>query len=112
MSAIFAAQIRSWAACRSRRKEVPCKTRCAIGAFVGLNTLNGQPFRSRIYDVDPDAVGMFANTDPTKAPDGVAGLNVHSMPLPLAELAPEGQEDDFLAAVDAGVPSNETLFGV
>jgi hypothetical protein len=39
-----------------------------LGAFVGLNTLNGQPFRSRIYDVDPTAVGMFANTDPEKAP--------------------------------------------
>lgn len=85
-----------------------------LGAFVGLNTLNGQPFRSRQYDVDPNAGGTFANTDPTKAPDGVAGLNVHSIALaiPLDELAPAGEEDSFSAAVDSGQPSNTTLFGV
>jgi len=85
-----------------------------LGAFVGLNALNGQPFRSRIYDVDPNAMGTFANTDPTKAPDGVAGLNVHAIALaiPLDELAPAGREDSFFAALDSGQPSNETLFGV
>src|SRR5689334_1100702 len=61
-----------------------------LGSFVGLNTLNGQPFRSRIYDVDPTQNGTFANTDPTKAPDGVSGFNVHTIALsiPLTELAP------------------------
>jgi hypothetical protein len=85
-----------------------------LGAFVGLNTLNGQPFRSRNFDVDPSAGGMFANTDPTKAPDGVAGLNVHSIALaiPLEELAPAGDEASYFAALDAGQPSNTTLFGV
>jgi hypothetical protein len=84
-----------------------------LGSIVGLNTLNGQPFRSRVYDVDPNANGTFANTDPTKAPDGVAGLNVHSIALsiPLSELAPE-DDPDFLDAVESGVPSNRTLFGV
>jgi hypothetical protein len=85
-----------------------------LGAFVGLNSLDGQPFRSRDFDVDPTAGGVFANTDPTKAPDGVAGLNVHSIALaiPLEELAPAGDEASFFAALDAGQPSNETLFGV
>lgn len=85
-----------------------------LGAFVGLNSLNGQPFRSRVYDVDPNANGTFANTDPNKAPDGVAGLNVHTIALaiPLRELAPKGGEAAFTAAVGAGMPSNATLFGV
>ncbi|MFZ5892705.1 MAG: DUF4331 domain-containing protein [Myxococcota bacterium] len=85
-----------------------------LGAFVGLNTLNGQPFRSRNYDVDPTANGTFANTDPTKAPDGVSGFNVHSIVLsiPLAELAPVGKEAAFNSAVMSGKPSNTTLFGV
>lgn len=85
-----------------------------LGAFVGLNTLNGQPFRSRVYDLDPTANGTFANTDPEKAPDGVAGFNVHSIVLsiPLGELAPSGKEAMFNAAVASGKPSNATLFGV
>jgi hypothetical protein len=85
-----------------------------LGSFVGLNTLNGQPFRSRIYDVDPAQNGMFANTDPTKAPDGVAGLNVHTIALaiPLTDLAPAGKEAAFKRALDSGMPSNTTLFGV
>jgi Domain of unknown function (DUF4331) len=84
-----------------------------LGAFVGLNTLNG-PFRSTVYDVDPTQVGTFANTDPTKAPDGVAGFNVHSIALaiPLTELAPRGHEAEFDQAVASGKASNETLFGV
>jgi hypothetical protein len=85
-----------------------------LGAFVGLNTLNGQPFRSRAYDVDPTATGTFANTDPTKAPDGVSGFNVHAIVLsiPLTELAPRGKEAAFNAAIASGKPSNATLFGV
>ena len=85
-----------------------------LGAFVGLNTLNGQPFRSPLYDVDPNATAPFANTDATKAPDGVSGFNVHSIVLaiPLSELAPQGQEDAFHEALAAGTPSNATLFGV
>lgn len=85
-----------------------------LGAFVGLNTLNGQPFRSRLYDVDPKQNGTFANTDPNKAPDGVSGFNVHSIALsiPLSELAPKGKEVAFQQALDAGMPSNTTLFGV
>lgn len=85
-----------------------------LGAFVGLNELNGQPFRSRIFDVDPDENGQFANTDPNKALDGVAGLNVHSIAIsiPLTELAPPGREVEFADAVASGVASNETLFGV
>jgi hypothetical protein len=85
-----------------------------LGSFVGLNTLNGQPFRSRIYDVDPTQNGMFANTDPTKAPDGVAGLNVHTIALaiPLTDLAPDGKATAFKRALDSGMPSNTTLFGV
>jgi hypothetical protein len=85
-----------------------------LGAFVGLNELNGAPFRSKIYDRDPNQTGTFADVDPTKAPDGVAGFNVHSIviSIPLKELAPRGKEKDFLAAVDSGVPSNKTLFGV
>lgn len=85
-----------------------------LGAFVGLNTLNGQPFRSPIYDVEPAANGTFANTDAAKAPDGVAGFNVHSIVLsiPLSELAPRGKEAQFNAALAAGKPSNTTLFGV
>ena len=87
-----------------------------LGSIVGLNTLNGQPFRSRVYDVDPSQNGMFANTDPTKAPDGVAGFNVHSIALsiPLTELAPKGKDAAaaFNAAIAAGTPSNTTLFGV
>ena len=85
-----------------------------LGAFVGLNTLNGQPFRSRIYDVDPTANGMFANTDPTKAPDGVAGFNVHSHRArdSAHRARAEGQRMTFQQAVDAGMPSNKTLFGV
>ena len=84
-----------------------------LGAFVGFNFLNGQPFRSQLLDVDPNANGEFANTDPTKAPDGVAGLNVDSIAfaLPLAEIAPDN-DPGFLAAVEAGLPSNQTLFGV
>jgi hypothetical protein len=85
-----------------------------LGSIVGLNTLNGQPFRSRIYDVDPTQNGMFANTDPAKAPDGVSGFNVHSIALaiPLTELAPKGKEASFNQAVASGTPSNTTLFGV
>lgn len=85
-----------------------------LGAFVGLNTLNGQPFRSLAYDVDPTQRGAFANTDPAKAPDGVSGFNVHSIVLaiPLSELAPRGKEAAFHSAVAAGKPSNATLFGV
>lgn len=85
-----------------------------LGSIVGLNTLNGQPFRSRVFDVDPNANGTFANTDPAKAPDGVAGLNVHSIALaiPLEKLAPQGKEGEFTAAVAAGKPGNATLFGV
>lgn len=85
-----------------------------LGAFVGLNTLNGQPFRSRTYDVDPKQNGTFANTDPSKAPDGVSGFNVHTIALsiPLSELAPKGKQAAFQQALDAGVPSNATLFGV
>ncbi|MET0596168.1 MAG: DUF4331 domain-containing protein, partial [Polyangiaceae bacterium] len=85
-----------------------------LGSFVGLNSLNGQPFRSKVYDVDPMQNGMFANTDPTKAPDGVAGLNVHTIALaiPLTELAPQGKETAFKQALDSGKPSNTTLFGV
>jgi hypothetical protein len=76
--------------------------------------LNGQPFRSRVFDVDPNANGTFANTDPAKAPDGVAGFNVHSIALaiPLDKLAPKGKEAAFSAAVAAGKPGNATLFGV
>ena len=85
-----------------------------LGAFVGLNTLNGQPFRSRIFDVDPNENGTFANTDPTKALDGVSGLNVHTIAIsiPLTELAPKGKEAAFNAALAAGTASNTTLFGV
>jgi hypothetical protein len=85
-----------------------------LGSFVGLNTLGGQLFRSRIYDVDPNQNGMFANTDPTKAPDGVAGLNVHAIALaiPLTELAPQGKEAAYNQAVASAMPSNTTLFGV
>jgi hypothetical protein len=85
-----------------------------LGAFVGLNALGGQPFRSQAYDVDPMANGMFANTDPKKAPDGVAGFNVHTIALsiPLAELAPKGKEAAFQQAIASGMPSNTTLFGV
>jgi len=85
-----------------------------LGSIVGLNTLNGQPFRSRIYDVDPTQNGTFANTDPTKAPDGVSGFNVHTIALsiPLTELAPKGKEAAFNQAVASGMPSNTTLFGV
>jgi hypothetical protein len=85
-----------------------------LGAMVGLNELGGQPFRSRVYDVDPDANGTFADTDPTKAPDGVAGFNTHSIALaiPLTELAPKGKEDAFNKAISAGTPSNLTMFGV
>ncbi len=85
-----------------------------LGAFVGLNSLDGKPFRSPIYDVDPSANGTFANTDPGKAPDGVAGFNVHSIALgiPLEQLAPKGKEAAFNQAVASGTPSNTTLFGV
>jgi len=85
-----------------------------LGAMVGLNTLNDQPFRSRVYDVDPDANGTFADTDPTKAPDGVAGFNTHTIAIsiPLTELAPEGKEAAFNDAIEDGKPSNLTLFGV
>jgi hypothetical protein len=77
-----------------------------LGSFVGLNTLNGQPFRSRIYDVDPTQNGTFANTDPGKAPDGVSGFNVHTIALsiPLTELAPKGKEAAFNQAVARGCP--------
>jgi len=79
-----------------------------------LNTRSGAPFRSRVYDVDPNQNGMFANTDPTKAPDGVSGFNVHAIALaiPLTELAPQGKEAAFNQAVASGMPSNTTLFGV
>jgi hypothetical protein len=85
-----------------------------LGAMVGLNTLDGKPFRSRVYDVDPNENGTFANTDPGKAPDGVSGFNVHSIALaiPLSELAPKGKEDAFDKAIRDGNPSNLTLFGV
>lgn len=85
-----------------------------LGSFVGFNALNGQPFRSRLYDIDPTAHATFANTDPRKAPDGVAGLNVHSIALaiPLRELAPAGKRSEFEAALRAKRPSNATLFGV
>lgn len=85
-----------------------------LGSIVGLNELNGQPFRSRVFDVDPNQNGQFANTDPNKALDGVAGLNVHTIAIsiPLTDLAPPGQEEDFAQAVASGVPSNRTLFGV
>jgi hypothetical protein len=85
-----------------------------LGSIVGLNTLDGKPFRSRKYDVDPDENGTFANTDPAKAPDGVAGLNTHSIAfaIPLSELAPKGKEDAFNEAIADGTPSNLTLFGV
>ena len=85
-----------------------------LGAMVGLNTLNDQPFRSRIYDVDPDENGTFANTDPEKAPDGVSGFNTHSIAIsiPLSHLAPKGYEAAFNHAIADGTPSNLTLFGV
>lgn len=85
-----------------------------MGAFVGFNTLNGQAFRSRIFDVDPAVNGTFANTDPTKAPEGVAGFNVHTIAIsiPLTELAPPGRAAEFNAALASGKPSNTTLFGV
>jgi hypothetical protein len=85
-----------------------------LGSIVGLNSLGGKPFRSRIYDVDPNEERPFANTDPTKAPDGVAGFNVHTIALaiPLTELAPQGREKAYLDALAAGTPSNTTLFGV
>jgi hypothetical protein len=85
-----------------------------LGSIVGLNTLNGQPFRSRDYDVDPKQNGTFANTDPTKAPDGVSGLNVHSLAIaiPFSELAPRNNKAAFDKAVAQGLPSNTTLFGV
>jgi hypothetical protein len=85
-----------------------------LGSMVGLNSLDGKPFRSRVYDVNPDANGTFADTDPSKAPDGVAGLNTHSIAvaIPLTELAPHGKEDAFNQALADGTPSNLTLFGV
>jgi hypothetical protein len=85
-----------------------------LGSIVGLNSLDGKPFRSRKHDVDPDENGTFANTDPNKAPDGVAGLNVHSIALaiPLSELAPRGKETAYNQAIADGTPSNLTLFGV
>lgn len=80
-----------------------------LGAFVGLNTLGGAPFRSKIYDVDPSQTGQFANTDPKKAPDGVAGLNTNTIAIsiPLTELMPDGK-----APAPDAAPSNNTLFGV
>jgi hypothetical protein len=85
-----------------------------LGSIVGLNELDGAPFRSKVYDIDPDQTGTFADTDPTKAPDGVAGFNVHSIAIsiPLTELAPRGKEKEFAAALAAGTPSNMTMFGV
>jgi hypothetical protein len=85
-----------------------------LGSMVGLNTLNDQPFRSRVYDVDPDANGTFADTDPEKAPDGVSGFNTHSIAIsiPLRDLAPRGKEAAFNQALADGTPSNLTLFGV
>jgi hypothetical protein len=85
-----------------------------LGAMVGLNNLNGQPFRSRVYDVDPKANGTFANTDPNKAPDGVSGFNTHTIALsiPLSELAPRGKEKQYSQAIADQKPSNLTLFGV
>ncbi|HEY3493202.1 MAG TPA: DUF4331 domain-containing protein [Polyangiaceae bacterium] len=85
-----------------------------LGSIVGLNSLDGKPFRSRVYDVDPDAGGTFANTDPTKAPDGVAGFNVHTIAIaiPLSEIAPKGKEDAFNKAIANATPGNLTLFGV
>ncbi len=79
-----------------------------LGAFVGLNALNGKPFRTKVFDVDPAATGTFANTDPKKALDGVAGLNVHTIALaiPLTELTLSGDEPEY------GKASNASLFGV
>jgi Domain of unknown function (DUF4331) len=76
-----------------------------LGAFVGLNDLNGAPFRSKLYD-KPGSTGPFANTDPTKAPDAVAYTNVSSIAfrIPIAELMPDGQVPT--------APSNAATVGV
>ena len=87
-----------------------------LGSIVGLNTLNGKPFRSRNLDVDPSQNGQFANTDAKKALDGVAGLNVHSIAfsIPLGELTPsnDGKARDFVNALTGGKPSDASTFGV
>jgi hypothetical protein len=76
-----------------------------LGAIVGLNDLNGAPFRSKLYD-KAGATGPFADTDPTKAPDAVAYTNVNTIAfrIPLSELMPDGQVPT--------TPSNKSLFGV
>lgn len=77
-----------------------------LGSFVGLNTLNNAPFRSKMYDKDPNQTGQFADVDPTKAPDAVAYTNCNTIAfsIPLTELMPTG-------AVPL-TPSNASLFGV
>lgn len=78
-----------------------------LGSIVGLNSLNGAPFRSKAYDKDPLGTGQFADTDPTKAPDGVAGTNVNTIAfsIPLSELMPDGKPVPT-------TPSNDSLYGV
>lgn len=80
-----------------------------LGAFVGLNKLNGAPFRSRAYDLNPADTDTFATTDKTKAPDGVAGTNVNSIviQIPLSDIT-----DDGRTPAAGTPPSNKTLFGV
>jgi hypothetical protein len=80
-----------------------------LGAIVGLNELNGAPFRSKTYDkaaAPGTAASPFANTDPTKAPDAVAYTNCNTIAfrIPLTELMPDGQVPTE--------PSNKSLFGV
>ena len=85
-----------------------------LASQFGLNELNGQPFRTKIYDTDPNAGGKFASTDPTKAKDGVAGLNVHAIvfSIPIEKLAPPAKKAAFNKAITDGTPSNLTLVGV
>lgn len=80
-----------------------------LGSFVGLNKLNGAPFRSRAYDANPQDSDVFATTDKAKVPDGVAGTNVNSIviQIPLSELT-----DDGKVPAIGSTPSNKTLFGV
>jgi hypothetical protein len=77
-----------------------------LGAIVGLNELNGAPFRSKAYDKSPTTASQFADTDPTKAPDAVAYTNCNTIAfrIPLTELMPDGQVP--------AEPSNKSLFGV
>jgi hypothetical protein len=76
-----------------------------LGAIVGLNDLNGAPFRSKTYDKTGSA-GQFADTDPAKAPDSVAYTNCNTIAfrIPLSELMPDGSVPS--------APSNKSLFGV